>query len=208
MIWQRGLFFVVLALGAGSANQAFASILSTGTLTYNFSGFTADATCSTAPIGMQRENFTGVVTDAGQSISGAALTFSICNNPGSFDGGIFSVTAGLSIVSGTITATDLGDIISGGVDNETVAGSFLVTSGTGTFAGSEGYSDVFLATISENISTGAGTGSFIVGAPEPSTKAITGFGVFIGLLYLGCRVKIARPTEWDQSPWDWTVVRK
>src|SRR5258708_7465665 len=108
MILQRGLFFVVLALGTGSVNQAFASILSTGTVSYNFSGFTADATCSTAPVGMQRENFTGLVTDAGQSISDATLTFSICNNPGSFDGGIFSLTSGLSIVSGTITATDLG----------------------------------------------------------------------------------------------------
>jgi hypothetical protein len=110
---------------------------------YSFNGFSADASCTTAPPGQQRENFVGTVTDSGQSISGATLSFSICNNPGSFAGAIFSLTVGPSVLQGTITATDLGDTIANGFDTETASGSFLVTSGTGDFTDSVGYNDVF-----------------------------------------------------------------
>ena len=170
--------------GAGIGSQAFAGTVSTGTVSHNFTGLSTDVSFVATE---QRESFAGTVTDGAESISGASLSFSLCNDPGSFAGGIFTVTVDSNdIVSGTIRAADLGDDIIAGVDHETVSGNFLVTAGTGEFSDSTGYSDVFLAYTAENVQSGAGSGSFIIGALEPATLLISALGLFsIGLAKAG-----------------------
>jgi hypothetical protein len=157
----------------GISSQAFAS--TSGSLTYQFTGFTSNPGCTTAPPSQQQENFTGTVTDAGEGINGDPITFSLCNDPGVYSDGLFSLidpTDGT--ISGTFTGVDLSDTFSGGVDHETVQGTFTVTG-----AVDNGYSDIFVANMAETVSTGAGVGTFVVGTPEPATIALTGFGLIL-----------------------------
>jgi hypothetical protein len=170
---NRSLLLSILGLGVGIFSQALAS--TSGALTYQFTGYTADATCTSAPSNQQREDFSGTVTDAGESIFADSLTFSICNDPGSYTGGIFSLTDPEDgTISGTFAGVDLGDTFSGGIDYQTVQGTFTVTS-----EADNGYSDMFLAETQENINTGAGSATFVIGAPEPATMALAGLGLLM-----------------------------
>lgn len=196
-VLNRSLLLSVLALAAGISNQAFAS--TTGSLTYQFTGYSADASCTSAPTNQKRENFTGTVTDAGDSISGDTLTFSLCNDPGTYVGGIFSLVDPIDgTISGTFTGTDLSDTFSGGIDHETVQGTFTVTS-----VADNGYSDIFLANIGENVNTGAGSGTFVIGTPEPATMALTGLGLlivgFVGRRSIGNRRSLQPVTGGSDS---------
>jgi hypothetical protein len=171
------LLLSMFVVGACVAGQAVAGPVSTGTVNLSFAGITSDSSCDGA---QERENFTGTVTDAAESISNAALSFSICDIPASYAGGTFLLTVDADdTVSGTVTGTDLGDTITDGIDTATVEGTFTVTAGTGSFQDAVGYSDVYTAFTQENLGTGQGTDSFIVGTPEPATIAFTGFGVFL-----------------------------
>jgi hypothetical protein len=172
---NRIVFLFALTMTAG-VGQALAGTIDTGTLNYSFTGYTTDVSCAGAH---QRENFSGTVNDATSSLTSAPLVFSLCNIPGSYAGADFTLTVDMSdVVSGTITATDMGDVIASGVDTETVGGSFTVSSATGEFAGDVGASENFSAVTVENISTGVGSGTFTITAtPEPATPALTGLGI-------------------------------
>jgi len=174
---RSSILLSVAAIGVVIAGQAFAGPMSTGTVNLNFAGNSSDTSCAGA---QTRESFTGTVTDASQGISDATLNFSICDIPQSYAGGVFLLTVDADdTISGTITATDLGDVITDEIDYSNVAGSFDVTGGTGEYASAIGYTDVFTASTQEGLQTGQLTGSFIVGTPEPATMALTGLGVFL-----------------------------
>jgi hypothetical protein len=176
---NRIVFLSAITIAAG-IGQAFAGTIDSGTLNYSFTGYTSDVSCAGSH---QRENFSGTVTDAYESLSSASLSFSLCNNPGSYAGAVFTLNLDAGdVVSGIITATDLGDVITSGVDHETVGGSFTVTSGTGMFSGEVGEGENFSAVTAQNITTGVGSGTFILTpTPEPATLALMG----LGLLALG-----------------------
>jgi hypothetical protein len=172
---NRIVFLSALTITAG-ISQAFAGTIDTGTLNYTFTGITTDVSCAGAH---QRESFSGTVTDATSSLTNAPLVFSLCNIPGSYAGAQFTLTLDMSdVVSGTVIATDMSDVIASGIDTETVGGSFTVTSGTGVFAGGVGTSEYFSAVTAQNITTYAGSGTFtLTPTPEPATLALTGLGI-------------------------------
>ena len=188
MILNRTSFLSVIILGCGIASQAFASGISSGTVSYQFTGYSADSSCTSAPAGEQREDFTGTVNSADNSISNDPLTFSICNDPASYDGGVFSLTdSNFGTITGTLTGVDMGDTITAGVDYETVVGTFSVLTGADA-----GYTDSYYATTAENLTTGAGTGEFLVGTPEPGTTALAGLGL-AGVIAFAVKRRKAAP---------------
>jgi len=169
---NRIVFALTIAAGIG---QAFAGTISTGSLNFSLTGYTTDVSCG----GSQRENFSGTVTDAVSSLTNAPLIFSLCNDPGSYAGAEFTLTLDAGdVVSGIITATDMGDVITGGVDHETVGGAFSITSATGVFAGGVGTVENFSAVTAQNVTTGVGSGTFTLTAtPEPATPVLAGLGI-------------------------------
>jgi hypothetical protein len=170
---NRIVFLFALTL-SGMIGQAFAGTVDTGTLNYSFTGITPDSSCSGLH---QRENFTGTVTDSYESLSNAALSFSLCNIPASYAGAVFTLTLDANdVISGTIAATET-DVITSGIDHATATGSFLVTSGTGVFAGGVGNTGSFSAVTQETLMTGAGSGTFTLTTPEPATTVLMGLGI-------------------------------
>ena len=179
---DRYLLLAVVALGVGISGQAFASTVSTGTLTLQSTGFTPDVSCIASTPVDERATFIGTVTDAGEGISDDALSFSLCNDSGgAYDGGIFGLTDPGGTLTGSISDTTLvSDSVANNIETETVQGIFTITGGTGAIAlEAVGYSDFFSATTSTSRLTGAGSGTFLIGAPEPATMALAGLGLLV-----------------------------
>jgi hypothetical protein len=171
MIFNRIAVLPVLALGAGLFSQVFAGAVVTGTFAYTQTGAAGDGTCPVTP---ERISFTGTVSEDG-GFSDYNLSFSLCDTPATITGGEFSLTGGtgdVDNISGTFSGSDDGTTTIDSVVYEIEDGVFTLTpgSGTGIFTGDTG-SEEFTAYADE-----AGTGSFIVGAPEPATLALTGLG--------------------------------
>jgi hypothetical protein len=174
MFFNRIFILSLFALSAGIVSQASAGTVTTGTFSYTPAGQPVnDPTCPADQ--QQRVSFSGTVSEDG-GFTDYALNFSICNTPGTIAGGEFALTGGVNnvdSVSGIFTGAFDGTTTIDSVVYEIEAGVFAITpdSGTGIFAGAQG-SDNFTAYASQ-----AGTGSFIIGAPEPATVLLTGLGI-------------------------------
>jgi hypothetical protein len=174
---NRSFLLSVLVLGAGILNQAVAGSVAVGNYSYSPTGQTDSAgACGV----FNFDNFAGQVSQDGpDGFTNAALTFSICDTPGVVTGGSFNLVVDADdTITGIMSGIDTGAThVTGSIFDEGVSGTFTVTGGTGLYADSVGYSDVFTADTLVDESTGGGSGTFLIGTPEPSTMALAGMAI-------------------------------
>lgn len=177
MALNRSSWLTVVVLGTGMAGHAIAGPVVLGSYSYTAAGqVSSGGACGSYNL----DNFTGEASQDGPGgFANAALTFSICDNPGVITGGSFNlVVDGSDSISGIMSGMDTGIThVSGSIFDETVQGTFTVTAGTGIYADQVGYSDVFNADTIVNESTGGGTGTFVIGTPEPATMALAAMAI-------------------------------
>jgi len=174
-------FGVVLALTAlaGTANLAMASLI-TGEFSYT-GGATAAATAPNCGAN-GTFNDDGTVSEDG-GFQNWSLAITACQNPAPDLTATFTLSDGTGgSITGSIAGLDVGN--EGNVED--VAGTFTITDTEGDLQGlvDDGYTDNFSAAVTiTNYQTNSAVGTFIVGAPEPSTMALLGLGgIGIGLL--------------------------
>lgn len=176
---RRAISLGAMAL-AGHISLATAGPIVTGSYSYS-GGQTAAAPAITCG-SYSTFNDDGTVSENG-GFADLSLYITACNNPAPDLTAAFTITDGEGdSISGTIDAVDTG--LNG--NTEYVEGTFTVTDVEGSFSSEleDGYMDSFSSsTTITDYQTDAGTGTFIVGTPEPATMALFGIGaIALGLI--------------------------